>query len=123
RPAETELASKSSEGGELGGPIGGTLGTLLAAAAAVGTFLLLPGLGLRLAGPNAAVPSVAGAAVAARGLLGGAGDLAIPQERIDAYEAAIKQGGILIGVKPHSAEDAVTIAREWKTISAEAVHC
>jgi len=122
QPAEPEFTDKSAEAGELGGPMGGTLGTLLAAVTAVGTVLLLPGLGFVVAGPVAAALAGAGAAAAAGGLISALHDWGIPQERIDAYEAAIKRGGILMGVKPHSAEDAQSIAREWKTIGAEAVH-
>jgi hypothetical protein len=119
---DSALASKSDEGGELGGPMGGTLGTLLTAVTAVGTVLLLPGLGFIVAGPVAAALAGAGAAAVAGGLISALHDWGIPKERIDAYEAAIKRGGILMGVKPHSADDARAIEREWKRIGAKDVH-
>src|ERR1700712_4964884 len=48
---ETELGNKAAEGAGVGGAIGGTLGAIAAAVAAVGTTLILPGLGLVVAGP------------------------------------------------------------------------
>ena len=62
RPADTELGSKALEGTGAGAAIGGTVGGVLAALAAIGTSLVIPGLGLVIAGPLAA-----GLAGAARG--------------------------------------------------------
>src|ERR1700712_2707078 len=51
---ETELGSKAAEGAGIGAGIGGTLGAVVAAVAAIGTSVVLPGLGLVIAGPLAA---------------------------------------------------------------------
>lgn len=51
---ETELGNRAAEGAGIGGAIGGTVGAIAAAVAAVGTTLLLPGLGSVIAGPLAA---------------------------------------------------------------------
>ena len=51
---ETELGSKALEGAGTGAAIGGAVGATLAAIAAIGTTLALPGLGLLIAGPIAA---------------------------------------------------------------------
>ena len=51
---ETELGSKALEGAGTGAAIGGAVGATLAAIAAIGTTLALPGLGLLVAGPIAA---------------------------------------------------------------------
>ncbi len=48
---ETELGSKAAQGAGIGSAVGGTLGAIAAAIAAVGTTLLIPGLGLVIAGP------------------------------------------------------------------------
>ncbi|MBC7930991.1 MAG: hypothetical protein H7Z38_10560, partial [Rubrivivax sp.] len=48
---ETELGNKALEGAGTGAAIGGTVGATLAAIAAIGTTLALPGLGLLIAGP------------------------------------------------------------------------
>ena len=123
-PAEeadkTELAGKAAEG-ELGSPKSGTMATLFTAAAAVGAFLLLPGFGLVLAGPVAAALAGAGAAAVAGGLYGALHDWGIPQQRIDAYDAAIKRGGILLGVKARNDDDARYFDEQWRAIGAEYV--
>jgi len=51
---ETELGNKALKGAGTGAAIGGTVGATLAAIAAIGTTLALPGLGLLIAGPIAA---------------------------------------------------------------------
>ena len=50
---ETELGSKALEGAGTGAAIGGAVGATLAAIAAIGTTLALPGLGLLIACPIA----------------------------------------------------------------------
>jgi hypothetical protein len=111
------LASGKPGSPDLGGPAGGTLGTLFTALTAVGTFLLVPGL--VVAGPVAQALAAAGAAAVTGGLIGAVHDWGIPAERVDRYEAAIKAGGILLGVKPRSEDDAELFERQWKAIGAE----
>ena len=57
----TEPGTKAGQGAGIGGAIGGTVGAVAAAIAAVGTSLVLPGLGLVVAGPIAAALAGAGA--------------------------------------------------------------
>ena len=59
---ETELGTKAAEGAGIGAGIGGTIGAVLAGIAAVGTTLVLPGMGIVIAGPIAAPLAGAGAA-------------------------------------------------------------
>ena len=82
----TELGTKAAEGAGIGGAIGGTVGAIAAAVAAVGTSLVLPGLGLVIAGPIAAALAGAGAGGAAGGLVGALIGWGIPEERIAEYE-------------------------------------
>jgi len=121
RHINNERGSKAAEGGELGGPIGGTIGTLVPALIAVGV-VALPGLGLVLAGPLAVALAAAGAAGVAVGLIGALSDWGIPEERVKQYEAGIKDGGILMGVKPRSDEDARYIEKQWKASGGQHVH-
>src|SRR4051794_34089566 len=51
---DSELGTKALEGTGAGAAIGGLVGGTLAALAAVGTSLIIPGLGLVVAGPLAA---------------------------------------------------------------------
>ena len=59
--AETELGTKAAKGAGVGAGIGGAVGATLAAIAAIGTSLVIPGLGLVVAGPLAAGLAGAGA--------------------------------------------------------------
>ena len=110
---QTELGSKAAEGAGVGAGIGGTIGAVLAGIAAVGTTLVLPGIGLVVAGPVAAALAGAGAGGIAGGLVGALIGAGIPEERVKHYEEGIKSGGILMGVNPRSDEDLEHIAKSW----------
>lgn len=118
----TELGNKAAEGAGIGGAIGGTVGAIAAAVAAMGTSLLLPGLGLVIAGPLAAAVAGAGAGAAGGGLIGALIGLGIPEERVKRYESGLKDGGILLGVKSRSDEDAAYIEQSWKTHNGDQVY-
>lgn len=119
---QTELGSKAAEGAGIGGAIGGTLGAIAAAVAAVGTSIVVPGLGLIVAGPLAAALAGAGAGGLTGGLLGALIGWGIPEERVKHYEAGIKEGGILMGVKPRTADDAHYLEQQWKANRGEHVY-
>lgn len=119
---QTELGTKAAEGAGIGGAIGGTLGAVAAAIAALGTAIAIPGLGLVIAGPLAAALAGAGAGAATGGLVGALIGWGIPEERVAQYEAGIKDGGILMGVKTRSDEDAKTLGEQWKEHRGENVN-
>jgi len=98
------------------------VGTIAPVVAAVCVLTILPGLGLVIAGPIAAAVAAAGAVALAGGLAGALADWGIPTERSEQYEAGIRDGGILMGVKARAEEDARHFAREWQACGAESVH-
>lgn len=118
----TELSSKAAEGAGIGGAIGGTLGATLAAITAVGTSIAIPGLGLIIGGPLAAAVAGAGAGAATGGLLGALIGWGIPEEHVKHYESGLKEGGILMSVKPRSEEDAAHIEEEWRKHNGQQIH-
>lgn len=128
RPIEADMASVAETGAEqatstaakLGGPVGGTVGTIAPAIAAVGALMLIPGL--VIAGPVAIALAAAGTVGVAGGLIGALTDWGIPQGRLEEYAAGIRSGGILIGVKPHSDEDARYFEQRWKEDGGALVH-
>ncbi|HEY4073360.1 MAG TPA: hypothetical protein VGM52_09680 [Herbaspirillum sp.] len=120
--AETELGSKAAEGAGIGGAIGGTLGAIVGAIAAAGTTLVLPGLGLVIAGPIAAALAGAGAGGATGGIIGALVGWGIPEERVKHYESGLKEGGILLSVRPRSDADAKRFEQEWKESRGEHVY-
>jgi len=119
---ETELGNKAAEGAGIGGAIGGSLGAIAAAIAAVGTSIALPGLGLVIAGPLAAAIAGAGAGAATGGIVGALIGWGIPEERIKQYDAGIRDGGILMAVRPKNDEDASFFENSWKSNRGEHVY-
>src|SRR5450755_1382245 len=119
---ETELGNKAAEGAGVGGAIGGTIGAIAAAVAAVGTTIALPGLGLVIAGPLAAAIAGAGAGAATGGIVGALIGWGIPEERVKEYDQGIRDGGILMAVRPRSDEDASYFENSWKTNRGEQVY-
>jgi hypothetical protein len=90
--------SKASEGMGVGGATGAALGGIVGAIAAIGTSLVIPGLGLIIAGPLAAGLAGAGAGSVAGGLVGALIGWGIPEDRAKVFESGIKSGGIVLGV-------------------------
>jgi hypothetical protein len=119
---QTELGNKAAEGAGVGGAVGATVGAIAAAVAAIGTSLVIPGLGIVIAGPAAAALAGAGAGGVTGGLIGALVGWSIPEERVKHYEKGIKEGGIVMGVTPRSDEDAEFIEREWKNNRGEHVY-
>ena len=117
----TELGSKAAEGAGVGAGIGGAVGAVLAAIAAVGTTVMLPGIGVVVAGPLAAAIAGAGAGALTGGVLGALVGAGIPEERAQVYEEGVKQGGILMGIHARSDADAAYLADSWKEEAGEHV--
>jgi hypothetical protein len=112
---DTELGNKAMEGAGTGGAIGGTLGAIIGGIAALGTNVILPGVGLVVWGPIAAALAGAGAGGLTGGLVGALIGWGIPEERAELYETGIREGGTVLGVKPRSNEDADYFENDWKT--------
>lgn len=108
------LGDKTLEDAGKGAAIGGTIGATLAAIAAIGTSVLLPGLGLLVAGPLAAGLVGAGAGGLTGGLIGALVGHGVPKEYAEEYESGIKQGGVFMGVNPRTDEDAAYFENEWR---------
>jgi len=109
----TEIGTKAGEGAGLGGAVGGALGAIIGGIAAIGTNLVLPGLGLIVWGPIAAAIAGAGAGGFAGGLVGALVGWGMPEERARIYQKGIEAGGTVIGVKPRTEDDAAYLTKEW----------
>jgi hypothetical protein len=118
----TEIGNKALEGAGKGTAIGGTLGALAGVIAALGTNLLIPGLGLVIAGPIAAGLAGAGAGGITGGIIGALVGAGIPKERAEKYESGIKNGKIVMGVHPKNEEDANFLENDWRSNKAEEIH-
>jgi hypothetical protein len=123
RKVDTELASRKAEGGELGGPTGGRMGLAISVVAAVGAAIAIPALGLVMAGPIAVALAGAGAAGLAATLMAAFHDWGLPEDLVQRYDHAIRDGAILMGVQTRDAEDARQIQEEWKALGGTEVYC
>ena len=119
---DSELGSKAAEGAGTGSAIGGTIGAIAGVVAAIGTSLVIPGLGLVIAGPIAAGLAGAGAGGITGGIVGGLIGSGMPEDRAKQYEAGIKQGNVVLGVHPRNEEDAQYFENNWKTKQPETMN-
>lgn len=119
---ETEVGTKAMEGAGTGSAIGGVVGAAVGVIAAIGTSLVIPGLGLVIAGPLAAGLAGAGAGGVTGGLVGALVGSGMPEERARLYESGVKDGKIVMGVHPHNDEDAKYFQTDWSSKKAEHIH-
>ncbi len=112
---KTEFGNKALEGAGVGGAVGGAVGATLTAIAAAATSIAIPGIGLVIAGPLAGALAGGAAGGAAGSLVGALVGAGIPEERAKLYETDLKEGGIVMGVRPRKDEDADYFEREWQT--------
>lgn len=119
---ETEMGTKAAEGAGKGSAIGGTVGAIVGVIAAIGTSLIIPGLGIVIAGPIAAGLAGAGAGGITGGVIGALVGSGIPEERAKLYESGIKSGNIVMGVNPRNSEDAKYFEENWRSNKGEEIH-
>lgn len=110
---KSDMGHSALKGAGVGGAVGGVVGATVVGLAAAAATLTVPILGLVIIGPLAG--AVAGGAAGATaggivGLLVGAG---IPEDRAKLYETDLKEGGIVLGVKPRHDDDARYFETEW----------
>jgi hypothetical protein len=101
-----ETKNHAAQSAGIGSAVGGAAGAIIAAIAAVGTNVVLPGFGLVVAGPLAAAFAGAGAGGAAGGIIGALIGAGIPEHRAKVMDAGLRKGGILLGVEVHSENEA-----------------
>lgn len=106
---DLEKRNRAAEGTGVGGVIGGAVGAAGAAIAAVGTTLLIPPLGIALAGPVAAALAGLGAGATAGGLVGALVGAGMSEYRAAAFEKLVKEGRIVLGVMADTEPERQTI--------------
>lgn len=105
----TKAGNMATEGAGVGGAIGTAVGATIAAIAAVGTSVILPGVGLVIAGPLAtAFAALAGgsAGALAGGLLGALVGTGMTEQNAAVYNEALLSGGVVIAVSPFDSAEA-----------------
>jgi len=119
---KTEIGTKAAEGAGKGSAIGGTVGAIAGVVAAIGTSLVIPGLGLIVAGPIAAGLAGAGAGGITGGIIGALVGNGIPEERARLYESGVKKGNIVMGVRPRNEDDAKYFEDKWRANKGEEIY-
>lgn len=117
RENRTELGNKALEGTGKGAAIGGTLGGIAGAIAALGTNLIVPGLGLVILGPLAAGLAGAGAGGLTGGIIGALVGSGIPKDKAERYHSGLEEGNIVVTVHPHDVNDATRIQERWRQLN------
>ncbi|MCE9582223.1 MAG: hypothetical protein K8T20_07000 [Planctomycetes bacterium] len=113
-----ETENKALEGAAVGGIIGSTVGAI-GVILAVGASILLPGLGLVVAGPIVAAFAAAGAGGAIGGIVGGLAGLGIPEKHVKLIEDHVRKGHVVLTVKARSTVDAELLRSDWKKSAVE----
>jgi hypothetical protein len=110
-----EEGSKAAEGLATGGAIGGGVGAALAAMFAVGSSIVVPGVGLVIAGPIAAALAGAGAGAATGGIIGALVGAGIPEDRAMVYEKGLQEGGVVVGARARDEMHAAELERDFES--------
>jgi len=118
-----EAGSLATEGMGVGGAIGTAVGASLAALAAIGTNLVLPGLGLVVYGPIAAALAGGGAGAVTGGIIGSLVGAGMTEQNAEAYVDALRNGGVAIAVTPRNNDHATQIEKTFKDYHGENVCC
>ncbi len=119
---ETKPAHSTIENAGIGSVIGGTAGAIAGALVAIGTTVLIPGLGIAVAGPLLAALTGAGAGGLTGGIVGALHNTGLPHEHAEALESSIRQGGVIISFTPKTVEDRMEVITAWNKYGARQLH-
>jgi hypothetical protein len=115
RAFSSMVNAKGSEGVAAGATIGGVLGAIVAGLTATGSVAAIAGTGglatPLVVGPLAAALAGLGAGAAGGGIIGGLIGVGIAESRAKQYEKGLREGGILVAVKPKSKEHRTDVRR------------
>ncbi|GAA4465870.1 hypothetical protein GCM10023093_18810 [Nemorincola caseinilytica] len=98
----------------IGGAIGAGIVGAIAAVVAVGTTILIPGMGFIIAGPLAAGLTGAGAGGITGSIVGALVGAGIPESHAVIYKEGIESGRIIMSFHPRPDEDIAMLERHWK---------
>ncbi|GGM85335.1 hypothetical protein GCM10010967_16690 [Dyadobacter beijingensis] len=117
KPEHTTLESAG-----IGSAIGGTAGAIAGALIAIGTTVVIPGLGIAVAGPLLAALTGAGAGGLTGGIVGALHHRGVPKEHAEAFESSIRDGGVVISFTPKTVEDRMEIIEAWNRYGGRQLH-
>lgn len=98
----------------IGGAVGAGIVGAIAAVIAVGTTIMIPGMGFVIAGPLAAALTGAGAGGITGSIVGALVGAGIPESHANLYKEGIESGHILMSFHPQTNEDMAMLQRQWR---------
>lgn len=116
-----EKHRRTAEGVGTGGAIGGALGAAGAAVLAVGTTLVVPPLGIAVAGPVAAALAGLGAGAATGGLVGALVGAGMTEYRARRFEELVKEGRVIVGVEVETEPERMNVAEVFEEHGGELI--
>ena len=112
---ESGAVDGAEKGTAIGGTIGITMGAIVGIALAIGSNIVVPGLGFLISGPLLTGIFGAGTGAITGGLIGGLMGVGFEEDRAHLYETRLKKRNILIGVHPKIGEKEL-IVTAWVAI-------
>jgi len=112
----SDTGEEATKGAGIGGAIGGTVGAIAAALLAIGSSIVIPGLGLAVAGPVAAALAGAGAGGATGAVIGALTKAGLSDSASTEYKNAMDKGEIIISVEPKDRHDVVIASKYGREI-------
>ena len=119
-----ETTDSNTEKTGAGSVIGGTTGAIVGALATIATAVLIPPLGIAVAGPMLAAFTAAGAGAGglSGGIIGALIGSGISKEHAEIYENTLKAGGTIISFTPKTVEDRLEIITAWNSYGGKQLH-
>ena len=112
----SDTGSEALKGAGAGGAIGGTVGAIAAAVLAIGSSIVIPGLGLAVAGPIVAALAGAGAGGATGAVIGALTKAGLSDSASTVYKNAMDKGHIIISVEPKDRNDVVLVSKYGRDV-------
>lgn len=110
---KTDMGNQALKGAGVGGAVGGLVGATAMGLAAAVAAVTVPVIGLVIVGPLAGALAGGAAGAATGGLVGVLVGAGIPEERAKLYESELKDGAIVLGVKPRHDDDEEYFESTW----------
>lgn len=101
-----EAGARTMEGVGEGAVIGGAIGAIVMGLLGVAGSVLLPGVGLIVAGSAAAAWAGAGMGAVAGGIIGWLVNIGVPKDIAPYYERGLNEGAIVVAVAAHPGDEA-----------------
>lgn len=112
----SDTGEEALKGAGTGSAIGGTVGAIAAAVAAIGGSIIIPGLGIAVAGPIAAAFAGAGAGGATGAIIGALTGAGLSDSVATEYKKAMEKGHIIISVEPKDENDVILTSEYGRDI-------